>query len=95
MGNKAYKDLHRSLGLCTDCSEPAIKGSTRCARHHYSQKIRERKFYYKDPDRFTREARERYHKNKKKGLCPKCGRVKSEDDEGVWCIACATFRKRS
>jgi len=34
MGNKAYKDKHRELGLCVDCSEPAIDEHTRCEKHH-------------------------------------------------------------
>jgi hypothetical protein len=36
MGDKAYKDLHRLLGLCHNCSEKAILGTSRCPTHAIS-----------------------------------------------------------
>lgn len=33
MGDQAYKILHKKLGLCVDCPEPAARGYVRCEKH--------------------------------------------------------------
>ena len=30
---RQYRQRHRELGLCSQCSEPIVPGKTRCARH--------------------------------------------------------------
>lgn len=39
MGNLKYKQRHRALGLCTQCSEPALVDSTRCLKHTISHAV--------------------------------------------------------
>ncbi len=39
MGNKKYKAKHKELGLCRDCSAPALPGKTRCEKHHVSHRL--------------------------------------------------------
>ena len=94
MGDSTYKAEHRKGGLCVDCSRPAMKGFARCVLHHNKQMVRLRKYRETHREYYAGIAREVYNKRKEKGVCPRCGRELTEDDEGIWCIACATFRKR-
>jgi len=78
---KKYRELHKKLGLCIDCSNPARPGVLRCRKcsikmHEYDIKKRDRK-----------AQRERY---KKMGKCPRCGKPLDRDaDNGFfYCVNC-------
>jgi hypothetical protein len=40
MGDKAYKDRHRLLGLCQNCSKKAILGTSYCPIHTINNDLR-------------------------------------------------------
>jgi len=62
MGNKAYKDLHISLGLCVDCSERALPDNIRCIKH----KTIHNSFMVK----YMRDLKK---KRNREGKCSDCG----------------------
>ena len=75
MGNKAYKDLHISLGLCVDCGNEALTGLTRCEKH--------RKYH-------TESNRELKHWRQANNQCTRCGNPldKEIDENHVVCVNC-------
>jgi hypothetical protein len=95
MGNNAYKQRHREQGLCLDCSE-AAETNGRCAKHAYSQKVRQSEY-----DSTHRDYRNAYQmrfkiKRREAGLCPTCGGPR--DDEGfIGCCNCREhiYRRRA
>jgi len=79
MGNKVYKDLHKSLGLCINCSEKALPNNVCCIKH----KITHNSF-------MVGYMRDLKKKRKQKGLCTDCGIFLDSDiDNGhVKCQNC-------
>ena len=93
MGNTAWKQRHRELGLCTECSEKALLMSSRCAEHEYSHNINNKKSRENNLD----GERERKRKHIKlyilNNRCRACSTPLDEDaDEGYrTCMNCRSI----
>jgi hypothetical protein len=80
MGNRAYKQHHREIGLCVDCLETAQPYSTRCARHN---DLIRRYCRIHDADRKGQRVT--------LGRCYACGREREDVDismGGKLCLNC-------
>lgn len=78
MGDAAYRQHHRAMGLCVDCCEPAMPYHLRCPKHNgYIGR------YCAEHDRTRKMLRV------SNGRCYACGR---EREEGVVGMLCATCR---
>ena len=85
MGGRAYKQLHRELGLCTDCSEPVYRGYSRCLRHLRSHsKWKDGPLIYQPRNR---EKKKFYREN---GCCPMCSAQLDPDADRdlINCVNC-------
>ena len=92
MGNAKYKQKHKELGLCCDCSEPvAIAGY--CLKHYWNKVLRIR-HYSQDHSLEARERARRWrHKMEDESRCNHCGCPLIEG-EGKRCVNCATIKIR-
>lgn len=87
MGDLKYKDLHKKLHLCVDCSEPAIDGKRRCKKHLYGNNDARFKYSHSHKDKrnaLNRRLRERL---KKEGRCIACGAPRDDPDRAQ-CVNC-------
>jgi len=88
MGNNLYKQRHKNLGLCTDCSEKALPGRTRCFTHDVNHRL-----WKEDPQK----NHERTIKWKKyweeNGLCKGCG-AELDIDSSKYCMNCRSNNYR-
>ena len=82
MRTKAYTNLHREMGLCYDCNQPAIPYGRRCQFHT-------------DQNRAACIARNMrtYKERIEAGLCLRCGGER--DGVNKYCLNCreATSRR--
>jgi len=67
---RRYEQKHRDLGLCSQCSEPAVNGTSYCEKHLVSHR---------------KHMKEIYEKRKAERLCVHCGRPLHEEDENYVC----------
>jgi len=74
-------EVRRSAGLCVRCSEPAIGGSSRCARHAALEAERV------SPERKNATSRKRYVRRRAQRRCVDCGIGTSGSAR---CPACAS-----
>jgi len=90
LGNAKYKQKHRELGLCVDCSEPVHKGYTRCLKHIRSQIKLQKRLYDANPEK--RRARSRKFKALyiATGRCRECSAPLDPDvdRDNVTCSNC-------
>lgn len=86
MGNKAYKRLHKKLGLCLDCSEKAVI-SNRCVKHYVSSMLARKRYYHKNEELISERYKERSARLFAERRCTHCG-VLLIEDEGHRCINC-------
>jgi hypothetical protein len=80
----------RELGLCFDCSQPAVSGYSRCEKH--LEENRRDAFKYRNKNRkLLREKRRlEIKKRKKQGRCRTCGKkLHPEIDRKTECINCS------
>lgn len=94
MGDKAYKQLHKAIGLCLDCSEPAEPGFLRCNKHGRAQTERRRR--YEGRNRAARNAanleiRARFIRQ---GRCRSCS-IKLDLDCDAGRVTCVNCRERT
>jgi len=47
MGNQAYKNNHKKLGLCVECSNDALFNSIRCGKHVENHRKRTKRYVKK------------------------------------------------
>ena len=87
MGDKAYKDRHRKLGLCGNCSEPVYKSRALCLKHLRNNVASTKKYekslgsvYYK---RHSKIKQHRQDTNR----CRRCG-APLDDDPHKNCVNC-------
>ena len=87
MGNAKYKNSHKQLGLCTDCSEPVFANGTRCLKHLRTHREYGRSEVNRKRDRLVKQ---RY---KDSGRCPTCGKPLDidADKNHVKCINCREY----
>lgn len=88
MGDKKYKDKHRELGLCTDCSEPAMKDNTRCINHRWSRRKSDREHYKKVAEERRKQRKVKYEEMKAERLCVDCAKPLREDETSIRCFNC-------
>ena len=98
-GRAKYKRKHKQLGLCVECSRPAIPGRTLCKIHSAHNSERCSKSYYDNLDKRRREMKRRREQYRKDGRCIMCSAYLQEEDEGfVNCMNCrqgGTIHKRT
>ena len=70
----------RAAGACVRCAEPAIGGSSRCARHAALEAERA------SPERRIAASRKRYARRRARGVCVDCG---APSAGAARCPACA------
>ena len=93
MGDLAYKRLHKKLGLCVECQDPAVPGMIRCLEHNFSNQQSRKKYYEKNREMILAKLANNKRKRIENNLCPRCGNFKDEDaDDG--CIHCMNCRSR-
>ena len=73
MGNNAFKQKHRELGLCTQCSSPVHPGFTKCLKHLRSHAAAQMKHRLKYPERYRKMQRDIKKLRRQNGLCTGCG----------------------
>lgn len=72
MGTKEFKDRHRELGLCTDCSCPAAPFYSLCERHINSHREASLAYVTRNRNKKLEYDRNRREKMKRDGRCH-CG----------------------
>ena len=87
MGNNAYKKRHKELGLCTECSRPAIPFSTKCIIHHYSHNKSSNKHNANNRKKCNENNAKARIKYRKENRCTCCGAPLMEEGY-VQCINC-------
>jgi hypothetical protein len=99
MGNQKYKQKHRELGLCVDCSEKVYPDHSRCLVHMRSNARYSAK-YYQDHLEHYREIHKKIKANRTRdGCCKDCSAPLDLDaDAGfINCMNCreGTRKERS
>jgi predicted amidophosphoribosyltransferase len=95
MGDKAYKQLHRELGLCDNCPKPAIKRKNLCADCTYRKSLQNKKYVIANRKKILENAADLIKFRIANGLCRECGNPLDPDaDEGhVTCMNCVSNSK--
>ena len=88
MGDQAYKDKHKELGLCVDCSEPAYPNKTRCARHLINRVESSRRYYKKHKEYYQKLYKEIKEKRLREERCYACGGPLDDPERWVTCVNC-------
>ena len=86
MGNRKYKQAHRDLGLCIDCSKPVYPDRIRCLTHIRGQAKIERLRRKRLAETYLRYEQDRKELRRQQGLCPSCGAP--ADDGYIMCCNC-------
>jgi len=94
MGDKKYRDKHRELGLCIECSNPVWNGRARCINHLESSRIRSLTYRKRHPERSRETQRKKKEKYKLQNRCPDCGRPLLAEDLSLGYICCEDCRAR-
>jgi len=92
VGNQKYKQKHRELGLCVDCSRPVHPGYIRCGIHAHSMRVATRNYYLKNRDTIKKRIRELKKRYKKDKRCPACSIPLLADDIKAGYITCENCR---
>lgn len=88
MGDKAYKERHKALGLCQDCSSPAeIKGY--CLKHYWRRLVKDRQYSEEHRQEINERVKRWHLKNIEQGRCSHCG-VPLIEGEGKRCVNCSS-----
>ena len=90
MGDNEYKQRHRDMGLCVECSEPVYPGIIRCLKHNRNHNAIMREFY-KTPEYRERDRKRRISR-KDNGKCMACGTPLIPEDNG--CVTCQNCREK-
>ena len=73
MGDSEYKQKHRELGLCTQCSSPVHPGHMRCLKHLRSHAASQKKYRQNNSEFYLKLHRDIKKLRRQKGLCTACG----------------------
>jgi hypothetical protein len=72
MGDQKYKQKHRELGLCIDCSEPVYRGHLCCLKHKRARNNRDVLYRLKNHSRERIADKKRKNKRRQEGCCTTC-----------------------
>jgi len=86
MGSQKYKQLHRELGLCTNCSRPVHPGYSMCLTHLRSHSKNIRKDRLELGGVYLQYEQNRKKLRRQQGLCPACGAP--AEDGYITCLNC-------
>ena len=86
MGNNKFKQAHRDLGLCTNCSRSVHPGHSLCLTHIRSHTKNVRRHQQKLGETYLQSHRDRKELRRQQGLCPACGAPIK--DEHITCCNC-------
>ena len=84
-----YRQNHKLLGYCVDCTQDAMVGYTRCFRHWWQQRYYNADYYQRNREAKIQENIDRQHRLVEDGKCRSCGRDREEEGTSVYCYACA------
>jgi hypothetical protein len=73
MGNQIYKQRHRDLGLCVDCSEPVYPDKTRCIKHMRNNCAYSAGYYQRNIEHYRLMHKRIKAKRIRDGCCKICG----------------------
>jgi len=90
LGNQKYKLLHKKLGLCVDCSEPAIPFEIRCAKHNWNLRQQNKRWCKNNSVKYNKIGREQKQQYRETNRCMRCSApLDSDADMGyVTCVNC-------
>jgi len=94
MGDAAYKQRHRELGLCVECSKPALKNRTKCKRHLANNIVFSLKWRAANRKHYNKWQLEYKQKRIKDGRCRDCGRPMIEEEQPGLYHTCMNCRAR-
>jgi uncharacterized OB-fold protein len=73
MGNQKYKEKHRKMGLCENCSRPAYPDRRYCLKHLRSHARSQRIYEAKNKQAVLKRHRQLKQKRFENGRCKMCG----------------------
>jgi len=85
--HKRFRDKHKVLGLCHDCSRPVLNGMSLCIVHYAKHIVRCRKYKETHREEYALRNAEQRKQALLNHLCYKCLSPLIED-EGKYCFAC-------
>ena len=88
MGDMAYKNRHKALGLFQSCSRKVLHRGL-CLTHYWNKLLCERKYYDLNFSNVRKTQDARRKRYAEEGRCRDCG-VSLIEGEGVRCINCNT-----
>ena len=68
MGNKAWREKHKALGLCLYCSEPCYRSSKFCKKHSFSNASASARYYEQHKESVKAQVQERRKRLKEEKL---------------------------
>jgi len=90
--SKQWKQQHKALGLCRDCTRPAAISSKKYCLYHLDVRHRSDKRLRLIPARreyLLTYCRVRYYRLKDENKCPSCGMPLNEESHiGIYCLNC-------
>jgi len=94
MGDTEYKNRHKELGLCTDCSEPVYRGRKKCLKHLRLHSISRQKYRAKNLKKCTEADHELKRQRKKDLKCWMCS-APLDPDADYGCLNCVNCRGKT
>jgi len=90
MGNAKYKQRHRELGLCTDCSATVYLDREKCLKHIRAHAEHKKKSRLKHIKKITEKDHRYKQARRDNGLCVGCSAPLDPDaDSGyLTCVNC-------
>ena len=72
MGNNAYKQKHRDLGLCVNCSEPVYRDLSRCLKHARNHAKCDANYYINNKAKRQAKMKKIRARYRDEGRCQEC-----------------------
>ncbi len=91
IASKEYKDRHRELGLCQNCSRVALRGLSYCLYHLLTHRVSAIKYRNQRKKELANKEKERRGIRLAEGKCIACGAPLLED-EIKYCVSCKINR---
>lgn len=90
---KRYREKHKRLGLCRECTKPAIPYQHLCVCCSLKKNERDRKYYFKDPEKSRERYRLMREERRLKLKCLKCGCPLNDEDKQLGFKTCSNCRQ--
>ena len=86
-----YRQNHKLLGYCVDCTQDAMVGYIRCYKHWDQQREANKRYYKRISEKRIKQVTERQNRLVSDGKCRSCGRDREDEGTSVYCYACACY----